>query len=383
MRRAIAFTAALVVLISTLASPARSAQLVTSYPVGTQPFGIALDPASGYLYVANSGMRMIDGTGRVSVVDPAGPVSSLSTTTTANVVAVDEAARRLWVSEADSSGSARALDVFDVDSRTRLTTLPVGGLGLAVDATRVYVAGSRDLTAVDKTTFATTTIAAPAGEAWFGVAVDPGLGRVYVTNISNSHPTLVVLDAASLAVIQEVALPAVPRFAVAVDADRHYVYVAGSDPNGSPFAGSAVVLIDGASGAVLRSVALAGFPGAVVRNPARHSVWVTLMDRGIAELDDTTLAVRTGVVAMPWQPSLAAFGADGRLYVGGYSAGVLGAVDVAADSTPVVDAVRLSPADPVTNQSVTAIASRSLRPMRARRLYSLPCPPRAIPTVMP
>src|SRR5438105_9649203 len=75
---------------------------VVSYPVGQRPAGLVVDPADGRVYVANSATRNPDGTGTISVVDPArGTVSSLSTTKPAGLLTLDSGGRRLYSSNYD------------------------------------------------------------------------------------------------------------------------------------------------------------------------------------------------------------------------------------------------------------------------------------------
>ncbi|TME28508.1 MAG: hypothetical protein E6I66_12430, partial [Chloroflexi bacterium] len=68
--------------------------IAATWPVGHQPFGIAVDPSDGRVFVANSGATTNP---TVSVVNPAtGSVASLATSGTSDLVAVDSAARRLY-----------------------------------------------------------------------------------------------------------------------------------------------------------------------------------------------------------------------------------------------------------------------------------------------
>ena len=56
-----------------------------------------------------------------------------------------------------------------------------------------------------------------SGSASLEWRVASGLGRVYVSNIDLARPSLVVLDAATLALMDDITLPVSPRFALAVD----------------------------------------------------------------------------------------------------------------------------------------------------------------------
>src|SRR5438552_943037 len=164
------------------------ARLLCEWPVGHQPFGMAIAPSDGRVFVANSGATTNP---TVSVVNPAtGSVASLATSGTSDLVAVDSAARRLYSSNANGT-----LDVFDLANGTRIATVAVGaGLGVAVDPAtrRVYVAcGTGLFAAVDGFTYVVVdTRCLPCGQFWSAVALDPGMHRVYVSNIDQTKPTL-------------------------------------------------------------------------------------------------------------------------------------------------------------------------------------------------
>ena len=358
MRR---LTAAVIAIALTLSwqGAAAAAELVRTYPVGSLPFGIAADPTDGRVYVANSGVRGFDGSGTISVIDPStNTVGTLVTTKPAGMLAVDGAGRRLYSSNYDQTNDSFSLDVFDLDTRSRVTSLDVGGLGVAVDTSRsrVYVAGGRYLAAIDTTTFDMQTRTAPFPESWFGVAADPVQGRVYVTNINVSRPSLLVLDADDLHTLADFTLSSVPRFALAVDTARHVAYVAGADPAGPPWTNSSLFALDGVA-MTLRSAPTGFYPGGLVLDADAHRVWVTdQTNKQLVAYDDSTLAPATLQETM-WQPSLCAFGSDGLLYVSGYSLAVVGAFDVRQNQPPVIDRFMfdLAESEVLTNSQLTVL----------------------------
>src|SRR5712691_6705419 len=128
-------------LIITIALPRAAAadSIVQTWQVGEEPFGLAVDPTDGRIFVANSKYPSTGpvGPGSISVIDPrSGQRSVIVTSGPADLVAVDPIHRRLYSSNADHS-----LEVFDLDTLGLVARLPVGGLGLAVDPStqRVYV----------------------------------------------------------------------------------------------------------------------------------------------------------------------------------------------------------------------------------------------------
>lgn len=339
-----------------LAQRADAVGIVTSWSVGHQPFSVAVDPANGRIYVSNSGTVGPNRTGTVSVVDPAtGAVTSLNTTGVSDTVAIDPGARRLYVANAEGPG----LDVFDLDSRSLITSVAAGGIGVAVDAAthRVYTTRAGSLSVVDGATNTVVgTKPTPCCELWFAVVLDPGLHRVYVSNVDQTSPTLLVLDDRDLSTIKEVVIPQAIRWALAVDPSSHDIYVGGSDPAGSQQ--SSFFVLDPTSLTITRTVPLTGFPSGIAVAPGARRIFMTdLSGQRILELDHTTFAI-TQVIALPWGPAVPTMHPDGRLYVPayqGFGADVVAAVDVGS-AGPVVDSVILDPASPRARDVLHAIA---------------------------
>lgn len=358
MRRSVALLACVALLI---AYPSRAdatqVTVAATYAVGSQPFGV-LGAPDGHVYVANSGFGPFPG-GTVSVIDPTtGGVTSIDTTKPAGLLAIDSTAQRLYSSNYDPSTGGVSVDQIDTTTGTIVETQAVGGLGVAVDPSlsRVFAASGRLVYALDTGAFLVQQVRfAPGTTSWFGVASDPLLHHLYLTNIDSAHPSIDVLDERDLTIIADIPLPTIPRFAIAVDPLTHRVYVAGSDPLGPPFAGSGVYAIDGNSLAIVASASVTGFPGGLALSPARDRVWMTDMNGNtVTELDATSLAVTTPPFVLPSQPSLAGFGADGRLYVSGYTTSSVAALAVVQNSAPVIDSVTVSTLTPRTNDTVTA-----------------------------
>lgn len=347
-------------LLLSLVSPraADAGQVVATYAVGAGPFGIVSDPTDGRVYVATSGVRTGAGNGNISIIDPAtGLVTSQDTSKPAGLLALDPAARRLYASNSDSSDGSVSLDVIDLSTGHWLANLAIGGLGVALDTTRgrAFVAAGRYLASVDTTTFAMNARSAPFPESWFGVATDPSRGRVYVTNVDASHPSLVVLDATDLHTIADVSLPSAVRYGLAVDSARNRVYLAGPDASGLS---STVSILDGASFA-LRSQALPFFAASLAVSTAAHRIYVTDFDgKDLVALDDETLATAEPATHLPWSAYFATFARDGLLYVSAPGASTVGAIDVAVpqppvNRPPVIDSATVTPTQAFTNDVVT------------------------------
>jgi DNA-binding beta-propeller fold protein YncE len=360
MRRICAAIIAMALLTLGSASIGVGAEFVTFYVVDRQPFGMVSDPTDGRVYVANSGALTPFGAGRISVIDPAtNTVTSLDTTKPAGLLALDSAGRRLYSSNYRPSPDSVSLDVIDLDTGTHVTSFDgLGGLGVALDASRsrVFVAGGNYLARVDTTTFDIDVRMAPFGQSWFGVVTDPGLGRVYVTNISSGSPSLAVLDANDMHTLANISLPSVPRWALAVDGTTHVVYVAGSDPTGGTAA--MVSSLDPVTFA-MRTEPLGFHPAALALEPSAGRVWVTdATNNAIVPLDEETLLPVEPRTSLMEQPSFATFARDGLLYVAGYGGASVSVFRTAqSNQAPVVDGVVLSSASPRTNDSLTATAT--------------------------
>jgi DNA-binding beta-propeller fold protein YncE len=336
--------------------PAAADTIVSTWQVGKEPFGIAVDPADGRIYVANS--KDAPGPGSISVIDPSSRVvNSLTTSGPAALLALDSVHRRLYSSNWNSS-----LQVFDLTTMSLEATLPVGGLGVVVDPStrRVYVAEGDSVSVVDgasNTVLATRS--APLGDAWFGLALDPALHHLYVTNIANARPSLVVLDDRDLSLVATVALPVVPRFAIAVDELQHRVYFAGYSPT-TGCEGSMFFAIDGSTLAELGSAPASGCPMGMAHDASAHRIYVTHLGdqstlRGYRVFDDRTFAV-VQTAATPWVPGPPALHVDGRLYMGAWpnpnpmftSPGELVAIQL-GNSAPEFIGSWFTPAGPETN----------------------------------
>jgi DNA-binding beta-propeller fold protein YncE len=347
--------------------------LSSSWPVGAAPLGLAFDGSTGKVYVANSETTMRDGTGRISVVDPAtDSIGSLLTSLTASVVLADTSGRRLYSSNAAPDGSAVSVDVFELDNGATVRSLPgVGGLGLALDAAahRLF-AGGRELNIIDTTTNTPvgTPLAAPAPGGWFGVAVDPALKRLYLADASESAPRLFVYDYDDHDVLTAATPPTVElgsavRSGLVVDPASHLVFAAGSDITGG--AASAFYVIDPDTLQVIHTTALSGFPMGIALAPDTNRIYVSMTRSDTAGrvygLDGATFAITDAIPLDTFAPSLPLLHTDGRLYVGDYNRrqgtnSSLHTLDP-NNHAPVFESIALSPSAPTTSDTLRVDAT--------------------------
>jgi DNA-binding beta-propeller fold protein YncE len=347
-----------------VAPTSNAAAIASSWPVGKAPFGLAFDSTTGKVYVANSETTMPDGTGRVSVVDPAtGAVAGLTTSLSSNFVLVDAAARRLYSSNTNSSASQSSVDAFDLDTGVRVQSVTGGGLSLALDGAsgRLFAGGTR-LTVIDTSAFTVVGTMDPPSlsGAWFGVAVDPARDQLYLTDSNPTTPRLFVFREHDLAPLGQVPLSGVARYAVAVAANGD-VLVGGSDPNGGSFPGSVLQVIEPEHFTIVQTISLPGLPAGIAFAPGRGRVYVSDMSgRRVYGLNDGTYALAETTEKLPFTPGQPLFHSDGRLYLPNTNSGAnadstLVALDL-ANHAPIFRGVTISPTDPRTQGMLSVSA---------------------------
>ena len=343
------------VLSAALPSAADAASIERTFPVGNEPFGVTIDPADGRIYVANSDHGS-NNPGFLSVVDPTSPpctpqscgVKTIALASVPSMSALDRGLGRLFVTTFNGT-----LTFVDIATQSVVNTVPnAGKLGVAVDEAthHVYAASQTALSMVDGVTGSVlhrASVAPGDGDNWWAVALDVGAHRVYVTNLDTSAPSLVIFDSDDLSFVDEVALPEVPRLALAVDTARQLVYVGGSSSVGRLY------VVDATLRTITRTLDLqAGgtFPLSATLVPSQDRLYVShasgFSPNSIVVLDLATLQV-VQRIALPWQPGQTALHPNGRLYVAAMSAMSLAAVDL-TNSAPVVDGVSLAPTSPRT-----------------------------------
>ena len=333
MRRALALA---VLLVLVTAHPAVALSVTQTIPVGPQPFGVAA-AGGGLVYVANNGASTI------SIID----TTTNAVTGTVVVgrgpgeVATDPAAGRAYVGNFTDG----TVSVVDMAARSTIATLATGGLGVAVDPglRRLYVTVTvpAQLTVFDTTTLQqVATVPAPSGTFWWAVAVDPVRHLGYLGDLAGHGVTVVDLTTNAMVTTIDVGGPV--RFALATDPSRGRVFAATDTAPGR------LLVIDATTNAVVRTATVGDFPSHIA--PASASaVYVTdLGSNDLANVDPGTGAVVR--VALGSKPAgLAIVGSATYVALNGTSS-----VAVLGNSAPVVDRVAISPAQPRTNDTLTA-----------------------------
>jgi len=284
--------------VSLLAIPSGSA--LSTAAVGAEPFGLALDPASGRLYSANT-------TGRsVSVVGPDGAwQGDLPLPAPVHQVAYNPRSGHLFA----LCPETEVVYVLNPRTSRTLGSLPVGrgsghGIALDVERQRVYITNSADDTV--------TVIQDVGGEYELSL---PLVIKAGAYDVAQSGSAAVARQSAegemppAEAGLRRAALPlfsATPEAVrdLALDAERGRLAVA---------AGRELVVLDAFSGRPLTARTLAGEIAALAWDGGSGLLCATLPDRGAMVVLDAEGAIAGDVTGLGRPTGVVA--ADGRAYV--------------------------------------------------------------------
>ncbi len=238
--------------------------LVGQIPVGTDPLGLALDPVSGYLFVAN------DGAESVSVIQVATltNVGEFFVGMSPEDVAFDNASGLVYVLNAGSSN----VTVIDGSSAQVVGSIPTIFLpdGLAVDpaASELFVSGANGngtpILAEINSTSGATVARIPLGANSSAVVSDPADGLAYV--VGTAPPSLELVNATSASVVGTIPLAITPT-SITYDATNGAIYVGSSDS-------SQVFELNGANDSLLANFSLPARPVAIAFDPTVDALFV-------------------------------------------------------------------------------------------------------------
>lgn len=304
-----------------------SYRVTATVPVGKGPNGIAVDPGTRAVYVANTedgSVSVIDGETRA--VTSRIPVGNKPWS-----VAVDPSTNTIFVTHLFDN----TVSVIDGSTRAVTATVAVGRLpvDVAVDPNThlVYVPNARDetLSVIDGTT-STVVATVRVGANPQGVAVDPALNTFYVIterfaggNQPATGANLVsVIDASTRTVTHTIPAGTGPR-GVAVDTREHVVYVAN-------FWESTVSMIDARPRAVVAAVPVQSISasGALAVDPGTRTAYV-VNERGdsVAVIDGSARAVSDTVPVGPGTRGVAVDPGTHTVYVTNSDAGTVSVIE--------------------------------------------------------
>lgn len=297
--------------------------VVATIPVGSSPFGAAVNETTDRVYVANYGSNT------VSVIDGSTNTVIATVPVGANPfgAAVNEVTNRAYITNAGFGyASPGSVSVIDGTSNSVIATVPVGleAEGVAVNPTtnRIYVANfaSYTVSVIDGTTNSVIATV-PVGTEPDGVTVNPAINRIYVANELDNAVS--VIDGAANAVIASV--PVGPRPApIAANATTDRIYVGDADTD-------TVSVIDGAANSVLATITVGVDPRGVAVDAAADRIYVAnYASNTVSVIDGNTNTVIATVPVGTNPYGAAADLATGRVYVANSGSNTVSVIGAAA-----------------------------------------------------
>jgi DNA-binding beta-propeller fold protein YncE len=347
--------------------------------VGSNPYGVAVNPITNKIYVANicgNDVTCSSSSGTVTVIDGV----SLTTTTVsvgANpyVPVVNSVTNKIYVPNACgndptcaspySSGTVTVID----GATNNPTSVTVGILPDALDVNtvtnQIYVANecgddpncasTATMTVIDGASLATTDVAI-GGYYPYAIAVNSVTNKIYVPSLCSGDPScqgdpngaVTVVDGATLATTDVAIGGYYPYYAIAVNSVTNKIYVPSDcygDPSCQGEPNGTVTVIDGAT--LATTSVPAGFsPNTMGVNSVTNRIYIanqcgsdpTCQSNGtVTVIDGATLAfTNIGVGNDPY--GLALNSATNRVYVPNYNDGTVSVID----GTPALQFVPLS-----------------------------------------
>ena len=255
---------------TTAASASSPAYVVTAtVGVGRYPQGVAVDPNTDTVYVANNQSNT------VSVID--GNTDSVTATigvgSGPSAISLDPSTDTIYVS--NSGGDT--VSVIDGATNKVVGTITIGSQpgAIAVDPNTdtVYIVGGWYSSTCWVIDGATDTVTATIGVGYNpeGVAVDPSTDTVYVANSGNTdvaQGTISVIDGVTNTVTATIGGVGQYPNAIAVNPSTDMLYTA------NPY-GDNVSVIDGTTESVVDKIGLSGGPGSLAVDPTNDTIVVT------------------------------------------------------------------------------------------------------------
>lgn len=245
--------------------------------VGGNPQGVAVNPATSTVYVANT-----DASGTVSVI------SEQTRTVTATIpvgispeeVAVNPATNMVYVTNMGGG----TVSVISGQANTVVATIPVGtsnnpeprGIAVNPGTNTIYVANQNDgtvsvISGQTNTVVATIAVGPPGTAEPVGVAVNPATSTVYVANpvCCTKAFGITVIDARANTVTATISAGSNsnPHF-VAADPQTDTIYAT------NPQVPNTVSVINGQTNRVTASIPVGDIPQGVAVNPASSAIYV-------------------------------------------------------------------------------------------------------------
>lgn len=296
-----------------LIGPHAPPRVINTVAVGESPFGVAVNPRSGRIYVTNASSDS------VSVIDPA--TNTVAKTITVGRqpfywIGVNPTTNRIYI----VNNRGGSLSVIDGAADVVVATVPglrgaPEGAGVDEARNRVYVTrrGS-ELTAVDAATNRLLTTI-DTGKHNHGVVVNPITDRAYVSRSSPGAVTVVELAPFSRS--HEIAAVGHP----AIDPLTNRIYLA-------DFTSPRITVVDGARDAVEAEITLEHTPLLLALNPDTQCLYATHPAEGKVTVVDMQSRTVRGTVAVGRTPSgIAVSRSTNLVYVANSGSGTVSIIE--------------------------------------------------------
>jgi len=246
-------------------------KVITTFPVGTSPAGLALSPDQSRLYVAESG----DNTLTVINTSTNTVAATISVGNSPYAVAVSPDGKNVYV----SNNQDNTVSIIDATTDKVTGTVKVGespwGIKTNPLTGDVYVLNQYDGT-VSVISGSNVKAVIPVGDTpAIGLAVSPDGARLYVANVNSNNVS--VIDTASDTVVSSIDLGNSPD-GVAFSPDGRYVYV-------TVLGDQVVSVIQASNNNVINSFNV-HFPASVAVKPDGKAIYVSdITDGRLVALD--------------------------------------------------------------------------------------------------
>ncbi len=302
----------------------RAASVIATIPVGTNPHGVAANPLTNRIYVANIGSNT------VSVINSAtnGVIATVPVGVNPFGVAVNRSTNRIYVVNA----GANTVSVIDGVTNTVIGA-PIGvgtgpeGVAVNESTNKVYVAifnafTGTTVSVIDGTGPGPGTFLynRTVGTAPNGVAVNRTTNRIYVSNY-NSNTVSVLDGSAADAVVATIPVGANPN-SLDVDRTTNRVYVANTGPD-------TLTVINGATDTVIPPPIPVGLnPDGVAVSSAGKKAYVANNVGDSVSIVNTVINVVEQTLTVGDQPREIAFNSfNRRSYVANYGSASVSVIE--------------------------------------------------------
>lgn len=278
----------------TVIDTANNSVVSTFSPSLNLPYGVAVDPSGGRIFITNT----VAPNSFIAVVDAVSGsmIRLIDGMNQPKGIAVSPDSKRLYVANGGSGTNANTVFEIDIDpASVNLYTVigtvagwrnPEGVAVRAASPNEIYVADTDSNTVAWFLAGGTTTVSIPVGAHPSGIALSPAGTRAYVAN--QGDDTVSVIDTTTKAVISTIVHASFASpYGVAVSPDGTKVYVTNSGSN-------TVSVISTASNTVTNTIPVGNVPKGISFNPQGTRAYVAnYADSTVSVINTSSLAVTT------------------------------------------------------------------------------------------